>query len=217
LGTRLAYVLWSVKFKKTKREDRNFESTCCEIQTNQSGRIAISGLHDVELGIVLWSLWEGKSIQLLSNFLPHALKKISCWYEQYWQPSLSITCFWSIFLCLLPQSYITFVTHHTSIYKQWKEVFACKWITCMWSPLLLSEWPLSCIPNCFENNIFGQWGRKVQTISYEVVEKVRPWELFFIINPHYLSWVVVSSRSCASYISSKNVVSQEYSSSSNMM
>ncbi len=53
LGTRFAHVLWSVKFKETKTEDRNFESTCYEIQTNQSGRIAISGQHHVELGIVL--------------------------------------------------------------------------------------------------------------------------------------------------------------------
>jgi hypothetical protein len=46
-------VLQSVKFKETKTEDRNFELTCFEIQTNQSGKIAISGQHDLELGIVL--------------------------------------------------------------------------------------------------------------------------------------------------------------------
>jgi hypothetical protein len=53
VSTRLAHVLQSFKFKQTKTEDRNFESTCCEIQTNQSGRIVISGQHDVELDIVL--------------------------------------------------------------------------------------------------------------------------------------------------------------------
>jgi hypothetical protein len=36
------------------------------------------------------------------------------------------------------------------------------------------EWvTFELIPNSFENNIFGQWGRKVQT-SYKVVERVYP-------------------------------------------